>query len=666
MLNKRYTIAGFLVIAALLLRPAVQGQTVVPSDDELKSKKKVYYIDLDRKSKETAESYIYILEQLDLLTADYARYFSNCDARVTASYTAGLKRMMENLSKGTYLRNIASLEIDINKLQSKLKNRNAELKELAACKQEYRLGRHLHEELKTIHVLLSEEVAIQYELQTEKLQKLEQYLEEREAETHKRIQKYYKTPVITRVRRIGSGGTRNIAVVYDQETGTFFSVVSDSENAEGIAVIETVTISTVPGITYVDGVTGIGGTEPVLAPQVPRAPVAIVIGRDRVQLDESGNVWYTRTIIDSTRQLSKTTPILINNPTGSLIVTGWDRNYLRAEVAIIVSSGSERKARKFSDQIQLELYLKHGRLYVEPVIPKLRNLSTQIISNEIVVKVPSGNPLVCKNSFGPVNISMLNGELKLIAEYSQVTLSDIKGEVTAINTNGPIDAHHITGLLKLKNSSGRITVTNSSGTMELENLFAPTELSGSDGDVVIRSTGLVKVEDQHGDVTIINRDGRTEVVQIEGSLFVDNSFGPLLVQEVSGNATIENNSSLINVAGVSGRLTVTNQYAPISVSNLIGPIDLSNNNGNISVYLTGDFGGESTITSTSGVVNLHMLREPNLVVLASTTLGEIKSFFPLQVNQTGQESRATHTFGNGKNRLTVSGKGSTIIFSNAK
>lgn len=661
MLNRRYTIAWFLLFSALLLRPAVRGQTVVPSDDELKSKKKIYYINLDWKSKETAESYIYILEQLDLLTADYARYFSGCDIEIAAGYLTGLKQLAGNLSKGAYLKNITNLENDLNILKNNLQSRNAELKEIAACRREYRLGRHLHDELKTVQMLLQGEVAMQYALESEELHKLELYLQEREVETQKRILKYYKTSIKPKVREIGTDRSGKIAVVFDTEIETIISIVTRSDEPEGVAV-EPVLAGAVPKTFTIGEVSSTGSIVP---PQTPHAPVAFVVETNRIHFSESGDVWNTRTLIDSSRELSKTTPIFINNPTGNLTVTGWDRDYLLAEAEVTVSSGTEERARKFSDKIELILYLKNGRIYVETEIPRLVDIHTRIISNKVVVKVPSENRVVCKNSFGSVDIMNLNGALKLMAEYSRVTLSQIEGDVVAINSNGPVDASHISGLLKLKNSSGRITVSNSSGTMELENLFAPIELSDSDGDVVIRCAGPVMVKNHRGDVTIINKEGKTEVNRIDGNLFVNNSFGPLLVDQVSGDASIENNGSRINVGGVSGRLTVTNRFAPISISSLIGPIDIDNNNGNINVYLSGDFDGISTIRSTSGTVNLYVMREPNLVVRASTTRGEIRSFFPLHVSQTGQESRATHTFGDGRNQLTVSGTGSTIIFSNA-
>lgn len=663
MLNRKFTIAGLLVFIALFSRPLVQGQAIVPSDDDLKSKKKIYYIDLDRKSEETAESYIYILEQLDLLTTDYVRYFSSCDVKITAGYVAGLNKMAMRLSEGAYLRNIAELKADLTNLKINLQSRNAELKEVSTCKQEYRLGRHLHDELKTIHVLLENELSLQFEWKAEKLEEFEQYLEERQAETQKRILKYNKAPVIARIQGTGTDGPRNITVFFDPKTESFTSVVTDSNSPGGVVIVETVLIGTVPEIATTGETNYIPDLPPV--PELPRAPVAVVVGRDRVQLSESGDYWFTKTLIDSSRQLSKTTPIFINNPTGNLTISGWNKNYLLVETEVIVSSSSKRLGKKFSKHIGLKLYLKHGRLYVEPVIPKIGDLSTQIVSNNVVVKVPKDNQLICKNSFGPVDILRVNGGLKLIARNSQISLRDIGGDVSVVNSDGPINASNVNGLLKLKNSSGRITVTNSSGTMELENMFAPTVLTNSVGDVIIRSVGPVKVDIHRGDVTIINKEGKTEINQIDGNLFVNNSFGPLLVQEISGDVSIENNSSQINVSNVSGRLTAINHFASISVKNLIGPIDIRNNNGNISIYLTQDFAGISTIRSTEGIVNLYLSREPNLVVTASTTSGEIKSFFPLQVKQKGQESQATHTFGNGKNQLTVFGEGSTIIFSDA-
>ena len=86
----------------------------------------------------------------------------------------------------------------------------------------------------------------------------------------------------------------------------------------------------------------------------------------------------------------------------------------------------------------------------------------------------------------------------------------------------------------------------------------------------------------------------------------------------------------------------------------------------VSVSLTESLDGESSITSTAGIVNLSFSRSPNLKVSATTSQGDIKSLFPLEINRIGQISQAFHTFGAGESQLKVEGTGSTIIFTKAE
>jgi hypothetical protein len=119
------------------------------------------------------------------------------------------------------------------------------------------------------------------------------------------------------------------------------------------------------------------------------------------------------------------------------------------------------------------------------------------------------------------------------------------------------------------------------------------EVQDSSGDIFIRNTASLRVDDSSGDIEIVDARGAVsindssgdiEVEQLEGDLTIESdSSGDIEADDINGNVLVEKDSSGdIDVAGVSGDVIVERDSS--------GDIDASNVGGDFRVLKDGSGG----------------------------------------------------------------------------
>ena len=156
----------------------------------------------------------------------------------------------------------------------------------------------------------------------------------------------------------------------------------------------------------------------------------------------------------------------VKNSNGRIEVSSWDKNEVEI-IAYIRVEGSESKAKKMLDRIEIEIEQDENNIYVETLVPKgLQggngffswifgdNHSSYSVDYEISVPLESD-----------LNLNTTNG---------RVSVEKISGKVKMHSTNGKIEARDINGLLRCETTNGRIHADFSKVTSDEEMIFRTT------------------------------------------------------------------------------------------------------------------------------------------------------------------------------------------------
>ncbi|MBC8366668.1 DUF4097 family beta strand repeat protein [bacterium] len=229
--------------------------------------------------------------------------------------------------------------------------------------------------------------------------------------------------------------------------------------------------------------------------------------------------------INVTRELKADGRLSVDNLSGSVIVSGWDRNEVR--ITGTLGRGTER----------LDVDGNSKRLKVEVVLPrKARNIK----GSHLEITMPRGAQLVVSTVSADIEVTDLRGELSLQSVSGQIDVKadpksmeaeSVSGDLDLISSSDEFDLQTISGDIILHTKGSReINIDTISGDVELisdvvkrlsfESISGDLDFSGQ-----IETRG--RFHSQSGDLFLIftgEPDAEFEIGTFSGD--IRNAFGP--------------------------------------------------------------------------------------------------------------------------------------------
>ncbi|MFT3824626.1 MAG: DUF4097 family beta strand repeat-containing protein [Chitinophagaceae bacterium] len=190
--------------------------------------------------------------------------------------------------------------------------------------------------------------------------------------------------------------------------------------------------------------------------------------------------------------------VSINHQFGELVIHTWDKNEVKAEINIKVSSEDEEYARSVLDAISIDAGKNANGVYFRTIIGDIDKKRSRRARNEnrnidYVVYLPAVNPLLVNMQFGSTNIADYKGPVEIIHEYGSLTtgnLSNVKSISASYGSasiggvsNGKLRFEY--GDTKLFNVSGVVTLNTGYGSVKLslDNSLKSLDMKSEYGDI---------------------------------------------------------------------------------------------------------------------------------------------------------------------------------------
>ena len=619
------------------------GQSPVPTIEELEDQ---HHLIISKEARRIAEEYADILKELQELTLDYSRTFSKIKYESSLPQLKELNSLIVKLAKGEYLEDINHLTNDLDEVRTKLKEQELKTKEKAKNLEEdkrketlkaLKLSQSLRRDLESFDIILKEDINF-------RLQNLKTLTNE--------IQICLNQISLEELDIYLENFTKYIKIIGDS-VGNIYIQNYDSDSL----------IFVVPEIPEIPDVPDVSDNDAEEAP-APVPPVEIK-PFSYVYLQKSGQSIATKEFTDSLKVKSSRVPIYINNPTGNLQITGWNKKIVFVNSVLEVASASENEASYVTDNTNLKFVSDNSGIFIEIQMPKIKNSQTSINSYELEIKVPRDNPIIGNSSYSSVTLENLENKITFISTKSDVFIGSIIGDINITNNGGPLDIEEVEGLIEVRNNFSPISLTQCIGDIKAQNTFAAVKVIECEGNITINNSGPINLSDNEGNVIIVNTKGFIDIQNHDGDITATNSYEPLILNEIDGAVDVINQRGIIKAQHITGTFKAVNEYAPIFAYHNEGLLDLNNMRGMIDVIWADGDEGASIISSQYGEVKLAMDEYIDLNFKAKMINGKIVSVFPIKIKTTGTTQEGEYVFGDGGATLTVNGINSTIILSKA-
>jgi hypothetical protein len=168
---------------------------------------------------------------------------------------------------------------------------------------------------------------------------------------------------------------------------------------------------------------------------------------------------------DKTVPLKSGSQVTLRNVNGSVRVEAWDRGEVQIEADKQVKAGTDSAARKFMDQVRIDVTPGGGGLRIETHAPKRGDgIWEAMFGNSInyhvnyTLHVPRQAAVDAESVNGGVSLAGTHGKVRLETTNGAVDVQDVTGNVDAGSTNGGISATRVAGAVKAETTNGAVDV----------------------------------------------------------------------------------------------------------------------------------------------------------------------------------------------------------------
>ena len=230
--------------------------------------------------------------------------------------------------------------------------------------------------------------------------------------------------------------------------------------------------------------------------------------------------------LDETRPASKDGVVEVHTVSGSVTVTGWDRE----EVAVTgtLGRGSER----------LEFTGSAARTEVRVVLP---HFAHDVDGSDLEIKVPAGSRLEVSTVSatigvgavtGPVRLESVSGGITVGGAPRQFDAKSVSGDIEIAAANAPGRASTVSGTVSLKGVQGEVEASSVSGAVGVSGgAVSRAELQTTSGDIRfdagLASGGRLDAKTVSGTVDLLLPAATAadfDVTTFSGQ--ISNEFGP--------------------------------------------------------------------------------------------------------------------------------------------
>jgi len=373
----------------------------------------------------------------------------------------------------------------------------------------------------------------------------------------------------------------------------------------------------------------------------------VLIGCD-VQIGDWQQAKYERTI-QSQAPLAAGSTLAAETRFGSVTIAGADVGDCNVTAKITARAPTEEEAKQIAEKVKIRLKQDAQTLRVVAEQPHLK--SKRSISISYNITVPKQTNVECASSYGPLELSGLNGDVRGKTSSGSVAGDNIQGSVQLETAYGSVTCRHVSGdNIKLKSSSGEITAEHVKGPVQLQTSYGSINCNDVSG----------------GDIKLKTSSGKIALSKASfGDCDVDTAYGSIRTDELTGNS--------IRLHSASGSITVRQASAKTAdMSTSYGRIDCQqitandiaakSGSGNIDIACSEKTPAEITASAVTAYGSIEFTAPPGFAgqVELSTSYGSVRTDLPIMITGEVSKKKLAGTVGQGKGKLHLETRSGSI------
>ena len=323
------------------------------------------------------------------------------------------------------------------------------------------------------------------------------------------------------------------------------------------------------------------------------------------------------------RKLRPGSKVQIRNPSGSITITGWKRDTMRATAT---STDGAPVDVVFGETSSASLTVT--------IATTATNSRSRI---NLDVSLPRETAIELASAFGGVSLTNTAGAAIVQSRDGNITVSKTAGRIVVKTINGNVEAQSV-GSLVATSERGTVRVSRAANTVTIVT-GGGINADEIGGDLIAKST-------KNGGVNVNRARGLVDLSVVNGGVIVRNADGDVRIASINGG---------VHVVCVKGRVEVGNINGQVTLERLDGDVDAVTSN--TPIQFTGAIYAGRRYRLKSHIASVSMTLPPNtpgFTATLSSYKGGIETDFPLATGSPFSNRRFIGRYRAGEdNRISI-------------
>ena len=360
--------------------------------------------------------------------------------------------------------------------------------------------------------------------------------------------------------------------------------------------------------------------------------------------------------------------VRVENTNGQISVTPGSDGEIRVRLRKVVFENEESRAKEIAGEIQIQGG-EEGKAEATAFVLRTNrdDLSAKgyRFNTDMDIFVPKQVQLEINNSFGGVNVSNLECQLKAQTSHQPLEVHDCSGAFILENRYGVSRLTNLTGNLSVVARRGRVMVDEVKGNVEVREDGSPVVVSNVEGTLLVqnsdggsivvdRITKLVTIEAPGTQVTVSNlEDGvkissshrRVEVTDVKAGVVLSSGYATAVLKRIQGNVDLKSNSDRISLDEIGGYISASAQGSSVRVNTVAGPVEITTT---LKDVVVNGFSKSCRVINENGDITLSALSLGKEDITVKNRNGDITLFLPpdaaFQIDAAARNGRISSDF----------------------
>lgn len=303
------------------------------------------------------------------------------------------------------------------------------------------------------------------------------------------------------------------------------------------------------------------------------------------QLESIGDGF--RATITQTFSVGPGGSLRIDEVTGGITVTAWDRNQVEVREIVRLEDYSRSEAESYLKE-HASSFGKSGNT-VTVRGPHERNWGwrSNRVQRNYEARVPREFSVDARTAGGGIHVSGVTGAVDVRTSGGGINIDDITGNLTARTSGGGLNLTNIDGAVDAQTSGGGINVERVTGQLDVRTSGGGIDIQNVGRDVEARTSGGgVSIEQVGGSVRARTAGGDMEMRNIDQTVDVETSGGDIDLIEIGGRISARTSGGDIEGRALGGRVEAETSAGDIELDDVRGGVQARTSVGDIEIGLT--------------------------------------------------------------------------------